>query len=66
MKETKLCTSCYNKRFYTVLIGLRGAEDFGGDGFISMPRIQAVACTKCNKNNKRRIKGIQKYVNENL
>lgn len=62
MRENKLdekkCKFCYGKRFYSVILGLYGAEDFGGDGFYDHPRIINVACTKCNRGNRRKIKGV--------
>jgi hypothetical protein len=46
--DEKKCKFCYEKRFYTVIWVKSGAEDFGGQ----------VACTKCNRNNRRKIKGV--------
>lgn len=57
------CKHCYDKRYYSVLIGTYGAEDFvDGDGFTNLPSIKNVACPKCNKRNRRRIKGVQKTI----
>lgn len=65
-KETKLdekkCFACYGKRFYSVLIGITGHEDFGGDGFVEYPAIKNVACPKCNKGNKLKLKGVHKSI----
>jgi len=56
------CKYCWNKRYYSVLIGVHGAEDFGNDGFDELPNIKNVACPRCNKGNKRKIKGVQKSI----
>jgi len=55
----KKCKYCYGKRYYTVLYGVHGATDFGGDGFHDSPRIHKIACSKCNRNNRRKIKGVK-------
>ena len=57
--DEKKCKYCYGKRYYTVLYGIHGSEDFGGDGFDSAPSIHRIACSKCNRNNRRRIKGVK-------
>lgn len=56
--DEKKCKFCYEKRFYTVIWVKSGAEDFGGEGFDGVSKIYKVACTKCNRNNRRKIKGV--------
>ena len=54
------CKYCYGKRYYTVIFGFHGAEDFGGDGFDMAPKIHHVACPRCNRNNRRKIKDVRR------
>lgn len=56
--DEKKCKYCWGKRFYTAMFGMHGAEDFGGDGFEKLPAMHKIACPKCNRGNKRRIKGV--------
>ena len=55
------CSYCWNKRYYTVLYGIHTASDWemGESGHEEYPIIHKIACSKCNKNNKRRIKGVK-------
>ena len=56
------CKHCWGKRFYSVIIGLQGFNDFADEGFIKNPQIKLVACPKCNKGNRRKIKGVLKSI----
>lgn len=58
----KNCKYCYNKRYYSVLIGTHGLVDFGGDRYEELPAIKNVACPKCNKGNYRAIPGVIKSI----
>ena len=40
------CKYCYDKRYYSVIFGIHGSEDMGGDGFDSLPQIYNIACPK--------------------
>ena len=42
------CYSCGGKGTYSQIHGLHGAEDFGGDGFDTVPKIYKHLCTACN------------------
>lgn len=59
--DEKKCKYCYGKRYYTVLYGIHVASDFemGEKVFEETLRIHKIACSKCNKNNRRKIKGIK-------
>lgn len=61
-KQGETCKYCYNKRFYSILIGIRGANDFRGEGFDELPSIKNIACPRCNEGNCRRIKGVRKSI----
>lgn len=58
LDESK-CKSCYGKRYYTVMVGIVGHDDFGVDGFVKLPEIHKIACKICNKGNRRRIKDVR-------
>lgn len=45
MKEK--CYSCQGKGFYTQIHGIHGAEDFGGDGFNTLPTTHEYPCSAC-------------------
>jgi hypothetical protein len=46
--EEKKCKHCAGKGTYSQIVGLHGAEDFGGDGFDIAPSIQNFPCKSCN------------------
>lgn len=41
------CPSCWGKGFYTQMYGIRGADDFGGEGFETKPTIHKKECPTC-------------------
>jgi len=45
--ENEKCYSCQGKGFYTQIHGIHGAEDFGGDGFNTLPTIHEYPCSAC-------------------
>lgn len=51
--DEKLCKYCFGKRFYTVLHGIHSTT---GD---ELPSIHRIACSRCNKNNRRKIKNVR-------
>lgn len=63
-KEPK-CKYCYDKHYYSVIVGIHGAKDFGNDGFDLFPSIHYIACSKCNRSNRRGLTGIQKNLYSN-
>ena len=59
--DEKKCKYCYGKRYYTVLYGIHGASDWEmrERGFDEAPSIHRIACSRCNRNNRRKIKGVK-------
>lgn len=45
-KQTK-CEHCNGKGYNTVLYGIEGSDDFGGEGFKENPTIHKEACKTC-------------------
>jgi hypothetical protein len=42
------CEKCFGKGYGTTMVGIRGAEDFGGEGFIETPteRVSFCSCSR--------------------
>jgi hypothetical protein len=39
------CEHCFGKGYGTTMIGVRGYEDFGGEGFVETPTVRVSFCS---------------------
>jgi hypothetical protein len=66
-KKQTNCKYCGGKGYYSYLYGIIYRADFIGDKEYSEPfEISLIACHKCNKNNKLKLKGVKKDLFDRL